>query len=100
MARLTITAEFEPDEDDELSAEYGPKNLLETLVQFGLDDVDITVDEDPAEHLSVREILSRPLEATWDAGEQARQYALLLNQVAVAVGLDMTFAQTTKRPKR
>lgn len=47
MAKLTITAEFDPDEADPLAAKYGPSGLLELLVNspFGLDDIDITVGE-------------------------------------------------------
>lgn len=48
MAKLTITAEFEPDEEDPMAAKYGPDGLSELLMEssMGLTDIDISVGED------------------------------------------------------
>jgi hypothetical protein len=43
MPKLTITAEFEV--TDRMSEEYGPKGVLEALVELGLYDVDIEVEQ-------------------------------------------------------
>lgn len=47
MAKLIITAEFEPDESDSMAEKYGPDGLQELLMHspFGLTDIDITVGE-------------------------------------------------------
>lgn len=44
MATLTITAEFEPNPSDPLSATHGPRGVLEALTGLGLYDVDVEVD--------------------------------------------------------
>lgn len=44
MATLTITAEFEPDEDDDLAGAYGPVGILEALTAIGLYDIDVEVE--------------------------------------------------------
>lgn len=48
MAKLTITAEFEPDESDPMAEKYGPDGLMELLMEsgMGLTDIDISVGEE------------------------------------------------------
>jgi hypothetical protein len=48
MAKLTITADFDPDENDPLAAEYGPDGLQELLMNsgMGLINIDVSVGEE------------------------------------------------------
>lgn len=46
MARILITAEFEPDENDPMAKEYGPKGLHELLMEQGFSDIEINASDD------------------------------------------------------